>query len=274
VAAFQSGDTDQLTSATGTLIYFAAETAFPLSVSVDRASDRIANPSWDHIRDFEPAYAHRDPAARIGNEYIRRARVALLNGLSSERPESSQSNAAFVGDVLEQSLEQCIFALGQTDEWLDQDRMLCEAARINSPESMLERAREYYQTLDDQFQQQVAGRMSAGSRFASNLIERAWREAGRPDLGRFAFTPPSVATSLNDGSMSNDVPPAGPDFHRIVASKLSRVFHRASCPFAKKISPDNIESFPSETAAEASGRRWCRVCGPADTSQSVASDQD
>lgn len=269
VDAFRSGDSEKLTEATGLLIHFAAETSFPLAVTVDRRGERAGNPTYDNFREYEPAFAHRDISSRIGDEYIRRARAELLNELAAARSEAGSSNADFVGDVLERSFEQCMASLGETDEWLALDRTICTTAGINSAESMVERAQEYYLTLDDQFQGHVAARLSAGSRFAAVLIERAWREAGQPDLGSFTVTAPPEQLADMGREKNDGLPPANPDYHRIVASRMSKVFHRASCPFAQKISPDNLVALQSVEAAEATGRRWCRMCGPSKENQSM-----
>jgi metal binding Ada-like protein len=48
----------------------------------------------------------------------------------------------------------------------------------------------------------------------------------------------------------------------LVASKNSKVYHRASCGSAKRITQDNLVSFSSKQQAEQSGRRPCKNCRP------------
>ncbi|MBN1457713.1 MAG: hypothetical protein JW912_07670 [Sedimentisphaerales bacterium] len=48
----------------------------------------------------------------------------------------------------------------------------------------------------------------------------------------------------------------------LVASKNSKVYHRASCSFAKRITPDNLVTFSSREQAEQTGRRPCKTCKP------------
>jgi len=49
--------------------------------------------------------------------------------------------------------------------------------------------------------------------------------------------------------------------YRYVASKKSRVFHRADCIWAQRIKPENLIGFNSREEAIRSGRRPCRRCG-------------
>lgn len=49
-----------------------------------------------------------------------------------------------------------------------------------------------------------------------------------------------------------------------VASKNSRVFHRAGCSHAARIAEHNRVRYESAAEAEAEGRRPCRVCHPSD----------
>jgi len=48
----------------------------------------------------------------------------------------------------------------------------------------------------------------------------------------------------------------------LVASKNSKVYHRASCSFVKRITQDNRVSFNSKGHAEQTGRRPCKTCKP------------
>jgi hypothetical protein len=47
-----------------------------------------------------------------------------------------------------------------------------------------------------------------------------------------------------------------------VASKNSQVFHKASCPSAKRISPNNLVSYVTRDEAIAAGKRPCERCNP------------
>ena len=47
-----------------------------------------------------------------------------------------------------------------------------------------------------------------------------------------------------------------------VASKNSQVFHKADCPSAKRISPNNLVSYATRDEAIAAGKRPCEHCNP------------
>ena len=47
-----------------------------------------------------------------------------------------------------------------------------------------------------------------------------------------------------------------------VASKNSQVFHKANCPSAKRISPDNLVSYANRDEAIAAGKKPCGRCNP------------
>ena len=47
-----------------------------------------------------------------------------------------------------------------------------------------------------------------------------------------------------------------------VASKNSQIFHKASCPSAKRISPNNLVSYATRDEAIAAGKRPCERCNP------------
>ena len=47
-----------------------------------------------------------------------------------------------------------------------------------------------------------------------------------------------------------------------VASKNSKIFHRAGCRFAKTVSESNLVRFDSKGEAQQTGRRACKTCNP------------
>lgn len=47
-----------------------------------------------------------------------------------------------------------------------------------------------------------------------------------------------------------------------VASRNREPFHKATCRWAKKISPANVEQFNSRKQAVKAGHRPCKVCRP------------
>jgi methylphosphotriester-DNA--protein-cysteine methyltransferase len=47
-----------------------------------------------------------------------------------------------------------------------------------------------------------------------------------------------------------------------VAAKTSKVFHRPTCPHAKRLDPAKTLTFQTREEAERNGRRPCKTCNP------------
>ena len=50
--------------------------------------------------------------------------------------------------------------------------------------------------------------------------------------------------------------------YEYVASKNSKVFHKAECEWAKKIKPENLTGYSSRDEAVRAGKRPCKQCKP------------
>lgn len=50
--------------------------------------------------------------------------------------------------------------------------------------------------------------------------------------------------------------------YKYVASKNSKVFHKAECEWAKKIKPENLTGHSSRDEAVRAGKRPCKLCQP------------
>ncbi len=50
--------------------------------------------------------------------------------------------------------------------------------------------------------------------------------------------------------------------HEFVASKNSKVFHKATCSSAKRIKPGNLVSYGTREKATEAGKRPCKICKP------------
>ena len=56
--------------------------------------------------------------------------------------------------------------------------------------------------------------------------------------------------------------PTGPGPYPLVASRNSKVFHRADCPLAQKIKPENLVGYYNVEQALAAGKKPCKQCKP------------
>ncbi len=50
--------------------------------------------------------------------------------------------------------------------------------------------------------------------------------------------------------------------YKYVASKNSKVFHKAECEWAKKVKPENLTGHSSRDEAVRAGKRPCKLCKP------------
>jgi micrococcal nuclease len=85
----------------------------------------------------------------------------------------------------------------------------------------------------------------------------AEREARQESRGQWADNPAIKAEQQGEAKASEREPKEAAPF---VASKKSKAYHRASCPFAEQIKPENLIEFKSEEEAKASGMRGCSRC--------------
>lgn len=79
-------------------------------------------------------------------------------------------------------------------------------------------------------------------------------------LGTAGSAPePSAAAPASAPQKSESPAPAAGTF---IASKSSKVFHRPTCPHAKRLDPAKAITFQTRQEAEQNGRRPCKTCNP------------
>ena len=71
-------------------------------------------------------------------------------------------------------------------------------------------------------------------------------------------TDPQTPTA-NPPTPQKSEPPASAGY---VAAKSSKVFHRPTCPHAKRLDPSKTITFQTRQEAEQNGRRPCKTCNP------------
>ncbi|MCL6471375.1 MAG: thermonuclease family protein [Firmicutes bacterium] len=70
---------------------------------------------------------------------------------------------------------------------------------------------------------------------------------------------PSNADKSDKSDMATEINEIGA---RFVGNLNSKVYHRPSCPYAKKISSNNVINFATAEAAKNQGYRPCKTCNP------------
>ena len=73
----------------------------------------------------------------------------------------------------------------------------------------------------------------------------------------------AAAGDIEGKAVGKQVNPSANRFdYKYVASRNSKVFHKAGCPLAARIKPKNMVGFRSRQEAVRSGRRPCKLCKP------------
>jgi hypothetical protein len=79
-----------------------------------------------------------------------------------------------------------------------------------------------------------------------------------------ATTPPAPETTVSSSASSTPSKTVPPESAPFIASKRSKVFHKASCGNGKKISEKNRVGFPSFSDASGAGKRPAKCCNPSE----------
>jgi endonuclease/exonuclease/phosphatase family metal-dependent hydrolase len=79
-----------------------------------------------------------------------------------------------------------------------------------------------------------------------------------------ATTPPAPETTVSSSASSTPSKTVPPESAPFIASKRSKVFHKASCGNGKKITEKNRVGFPSFGDASGAGKRPAKCCNPSE----------
>ena len=124
---------------------------------------------------------------------------------------------------------------------------------ITDADSFTAKKYRYYTLLSDRAGWIMEARLKDAATLGANLIGTAWTLAGGPVIEQ-----PPVRVGAKDELTS---PSEGVD-EQFVASKRSKVFHKASCPHAHRIAQENRIHFGTLEEALATGRKPCKTCRP------------
>lgn len=246
--AFRAQDREAVLRQAGRIVHFSTDAALPFNTTVDRDGEpesRFDRPRSNAVRSSS---LHRTVRHRYQTVLIQAYRSRFEHEV---RVYPGRFHTPM--DPIESIFRVLREAHASLDELTRIDRDLRAELDITDVDSFAAAADRYYGGLADRAGPIMESRLEAGALLGADLIGAAWVRAGSPPVERLA---PAVATTTPPAE------PSKPSPQSYVGSRNSDTFHRASCPHAKRIKPENLVSFPTVEAARAAGRKPCRVCKP------------
>lgn len=258
--AFRSGDRDEILMLSGQVIHFCADAGSPFRCSKDFRGVAARNPVFGDARMGQRIFPHHDVAHRVDWELVRRNAHRYRMVLSRAPGER-----VVVDSVREACFETMIKALGDLDAMLAADAELCARLNLVDGSAFEAHVEEYYQLLDEKCSDACLDALRRGAELAAGVIVYAWQRADGDTVELAAATSPTQSKVENPvdqpaGGAEEVAPAAAPV--GFVASRNSKVFHRADCPHAARISDRNLRKYDTLEAARNSGRRGCQTCRP------------
>lgn len=248
VSAFGAGDGEAIARESSLLFCLATDAALPFNTTCDREGPATRRFDTTDAK-FRSDAIHRTPRRRCQSALIQAYRPRFECEVRVW-PGRFQAPADPVHAVFDVMLE----AHGALEELDAIERRVWVELEIADPSSFAGRADAYYRRMAELAGPITEERLEAGALLGANLVGAAWIRAGSPPAERFT----SVAGPID----SPEQPAAEAPEAELVGSRNSKVFHRATCPHAKRIQPEHRVSFASVEQALAAGRRACATCRP------------
>ncbi|HOK95203.1 MAG TPA: Ada metal-binding domain-containing protein [Anaerohalosphaeraceae bacterium] len=114
----------------------------------------------------------------------------------------------------------------------------------------IQRGQQFCLVADIEVDGQDLCQLLVEKKLAQRIIEIPSAAGSRPDAA-------GASAGLQNPPSASQPSPAG-----YIATKTSKVFHRADCPHIKRLDASKTVVFPTRQNAAASGRRPCKTCNP------------
>lgn len=248
VRAFTSGASDALAQEAGTLLHFVTDAVLPFNTTGDRDGTGAGALHWFPTEAEAGSESHHTVRHRCQIVLLDRFRnrfdfeVRVFPG----RRENISNPRQAVFDALFEAYD-------TIDRLVKIDAEVLAGLDIHDATTFAASADAYYQRLADRAAPIMETRLEAGALLGANLITAAWVEAGKPSI----HTTPATSSVVRDRA-SPPKPVASP----YVGSRNSTIFHKATCPHARRIKPENLVGFDSVGEAIRAGRTPCKTCKP------------
>jgi hypothetical protein len=249
IRAFERRDPESTALEARMLLELATDAALPFNTTLDRDGQASGNLILSKTTTKQALKPHRTVRHRCHEGLL----VNLKGRLVYEMRLSPDRYRA-VTDPVEETFAAMRRAHETLPLLLEADRATLAKLNVRTADEFLAQKYRYYTALSEQVDWIMEARLEDAALLGANLLGTAWTLAGAPDLNE----PIIVAEQESEAG----APPLEDEPAPFVASKQSKVFHKASCPHARRIAPANLMEFWTLEEALASGRKPCKTCQP------------
>ncbi|UCF32908.1 MAG: hypothetical protein JSV78_11315 [Phycisphaerales bacterium] len=253
IRAFEHGEPETISLESRVLLELAADAALPFNTTFNRDGQASGNLILSKNTTKQALKAHRTVRNRCHEGLL----VNLKGRLVYEMRLSPDRYRAVTDPV-----EEAFTAMRRGHEalplLLEADHAIMGRLNVRTADEFLIQKYRYYTALSERVDWIMEARLEDAASLGANLLGTAWTLAGAPDL--------NALTIAAEPERETGPRPAEHESAPFVASKQSKVFHRATCPHARRISPANLMQFETLEEAVASGRKPCKTCQPDDPS--------
>ncbi len=251
VRAFTSRDDDLIIHETGVLLHLVTDASMPFSTTLDRLSQSVV---------ARRAPEETEPESGSCPTVRWRVQVGLLNHLSHRLEYEVRVFPGRVEDLIDP--KQAVFKTlidshGELSDLISADAAVFEELRITDTTAFEASAKAYYREMANRTAGVMESRLEAGALLGARLITTAWTHGGSPNP--IALRPHLSGQATPNNERRADTKATTSPF---VGSRHSKIFHRATCPHARRIKPENVVHFDSAEAATRAGRIPCKTCNP------------
>jgi hypothetical protein len=249
IRAFERREPGTISLESRVLLELATDAALPFNTTFNRDGQASGNLILSNTTTKQALKAHRT----VRNRFHEGLLVNLKGRLAYEMHLSPDRYRAVTDPV-----EEAFAAMRRGHEalplLLEADHATVARLNVRTADEFLAQKYRYYTALSERVDWIMEARLEDAALLGASLLGTAWTLAGAPDLNEL--------TIPAEQERETGPPPAEDESAPFVASKQSKVFHRASCPHARRISPANLMQFGTLEEAVASGRKPCKTCQP------------
>ena len=249
--AFRTSDRDQTVQELAALLHLVTDASLPFRTTAC-LGDGVSNPypTSGRFRESESAEL-KSVAARLQELLVdrRHERLRFETRVWPGRFTAPVDPSAAVFDTLLASHD-CMSWL------LAADQKAIRALPASNRPSDKSTVDQYVKLVEESALPLLKARWEAGALLGAQLIQDAWQRAGSPTV--FPLDGKSLSRAEDSSSKTSSAACDKP----FCGSRDSTIFHRASCPHARRIKPENLVGFTSIHEASQLGRVPCRRCQP------------